>query len=377
MTLQLYLLRRHLVSIGFALAGLGILVIPAITVPAVSKLGSAGISAVLEYVPLVLIELVPYIVPIAFLLGVVAAFGRLAADNEWTAIRMAGVHPLKVLLPGALVAVAGSALTYAVLSQISPEWRYQQRAFLRASSLEKLKGLGNGRTQFSIGDIFLDAHGIGDEGVYYDVLLGIPARLLGDDPGGKDASDDEQDDVIVIIADEIQVSFQGVETMRLDLLNASVLRDDWELRSEYPRYVWALDSLVSSKPKRRDRPHYFSTADLRERLKAGVPYDDEDELTDKQRDQMRYEIQFRKALSVSYGIFLLLGAATGLWLKSGTQLGAMTGAIGIAFVYFVMQIELGQQLSKAGILAPGLAAWATDALFLIFALVAARRVLWR
>jgi lipopolysaccharide export LptBFGC system permease protein LptF len=379
-TLQLYLLRRHLVSIGFALAGLGILVLPAITVPAVAKLGGAGLGAVVEYVPLVLIELVPYLVPIAFLLGIVATFGRLAADNEWTAIRMAGVHPLKMLLPGLALALFGMALTYSVLASISPEWRYRQAAFLRESRIDKLMALGNGRTQFSIGDVFVDANSRDDAGTFYEVLLGIPARMLTEqnaDPteeGGRSAKAAD-DEVIVIIADAIRVRFAG-RMVELYLSNASALRDDWELRNENPQFIWPLNDLISTSTKRRDRSSFMTTPDIRRRLSSDVGAD-EKPLTDKQRDDLRYEVQFRMALSASDAVFLLLGAATGLWLKSGTQLGAMTGAIAVAFLYYVMSLELGQQLAKVGLASPEFAAWSTDGIFLVLGAVMARRILWR
>jgi lipopolysaccharide export LptBFGC system permease protein LptF len=380
-TLQLYLLRRHLVSIGFALAGLGILVIPAITVPAVAKLGGAGLGAVVEYVPLVLIELVPYLVPIAFLLGIVATFGRLAADNEWTAIRMAGVHPLKVLLPGLAVAIAGMALTYTVLASISPEWRYRQAAFLRESQIDKLMALGNGKTQFSIGDVFVDANSRDDAGTFYEVLLGIPARMLTEQSADPSAGDErsakaEEDEVIVISADAIRVRFAGQMMVELYLWNASALRDDWELRSENPQFIWPLNDLITMSTKRRDRSWFMTTPDIRRRLSGDVGAD-EKPLTDKQRDDLRYEVQFRMALSASYAVFLLLGAATGLWLKSGTQLGAMTGAIAVAFLYYVMSLELGQQLAKVGLVSPEVAAWSTDGVFLVLGAVMARRILWR
>lgn len=369
MTLQLYLLRQHLVSIGFALAGLGFLVLPAITVQAVHKLEGAGLGTVLEYVPLVLIELVPYLFPIAFLLGVVATFGRLAADNEWTAIQMAGVGPGRMLLPGLALAVVGGIGTYTVLATVAPDWKYEQRSYLRNSSLEKLGSLGRGRTQFSIGDIFFDAMSTDGDWTFYEVILGIPREMLGD------AGESVEGDLIVVIADAVHVRIAD-GLLRMSFSNWRSLRDDLDVFSEHPSFVRPLDEVIAQKAKSRDEPKYMTTALITRRLAGDLP-PGEEPIPAEKRGAYRYEVHRRIALAASYGVFLLLAAATGLWLKSGTQLGAMTGAIGLAFVYYMLSLELGKELAKVGLVPPEVAAWATNVIFLVLGLVLARKVLWR
>lgn len=385
MTLQLYLLRQLLVSIGFALAGLGFLVLPAITVQAVHKLEGAGLGAVLEYVPLVLIELFPYLVPIAFLLGIVATFGRLAADNEWTAIQMAGIGPLRMLLPGLALASVGMVGTYLVLATIAPEWKYQQRAYLRDSQLEKVAGLGLGRTQFSIGEMFVDAMSTDGAGSFSEVILGIPPEMLGTGgEGGEGGEEGErapedgagaEGDLIVVIADEVQVRIED-GLLKMFFANMRSLRENQELANEYPYLIQPLAELISQKEKSRSEPKYMTTALMARRL-TGEYEPGEELLTAKKRAEYRYEIHRRLALAASYAVFLLLGAATGLWLRSGTQLGAMTGAIGFAFVYYMLSLELGKELAQLGLIAPEVAAWATNAIFLVLGAALARRVLWR
>jgi lipopolysaccharide export LptBFGC system permease protein LptF len=64
-------------------------------------------------------------------------------------------------------------------------------------------------------------------------------------------------------------------------------------------------------------------------------------------------------------------------LRSTTQLGAFTGAIGYAFVYYVLDMRLGRVLAATGAVAPLVAAWATNALFLLAGSVLFVRTLWR
>ncbi|MEM7307380.1 MAG: LptF/LptG family permease [Planctomycetota bacterium] len=367
MTLQLYLLRQLLISVSFALAGLGFLVLPAITVQAVHKLEGAGLEAVGSYVPLVLAELVPYLGPIAFLLGVVATFGRLAADNEWTAIRMAGVHPLRSLLPGLVLAALGAAGTHYLLATVAPEWKYAQRTFLRDSEMEAFKTLGQGRTQFSVGKFFVDAsRRNGSE--FYEVVLGVP--LEGED-------DEAEPETLIVVADAIKIDFPADKrVMEIFFQNARTLRDDQVLSMESPFLRLSLDDLVSKKRKNKDVPKYLTNETMTRRLAGDVMPGEETPVGEK-RQLYRYEIQRRRALSCTYFLFLLLGTATGLMLRAGTQLSAMAVSIGYAFLYYVFSMRFGKGLVEAGLVPPEVAAWATNGLYLAVALVMVRKVLWR
>jgi len=246
--LQLYLLRQLALSIAFALAGLGFLVVPAITVQAVQKLGGAGLWAVVHYIPLVLIELVPYLAPIAFLLGVVATFGRLASDNEWTAMASAGINPLRTLVPGLLIALAGMFTTHYLLATVSPEWKYAQRLFVRNSQVDAFQSLGKGRTQFEIGDFFVDAAGTDGAGTFYEVILGVPVGDAEEDgqrekEGEEKAGEADKKGVMVIVADAIRITFED-RIMQVSFQNARAMGENQEFINETPHFRRSLDDLV-------------------------------------------------------------------------------------------------------------------------------------
>jgi len=373
--LQLYLLRQLGVSIAFALAGLGILVVPAITVQAVQKLGGAGIAAVVDYIPLVLIELVPYLAPIAFLLGVVATFGRLAADNEWTAMASAGVHPVRTLAPGLLIAVLGMFGTHHLLATVSPDWKYAQRVYVRNAKVDAFRGLGKGRTQFEIGDFFVDAARTDGNGTFSEVVLGIPLESEDDRAGGEQAAEDAKANMLVVVADRIRIAFTGRD-MEVFFENARFLRDDLGVESEMPYFRRPLDELVGAMKKARDDPKFLTNALMRRRL-AGELEPGDQPLKERRREDYRFEIQRRLALSSTYIVFLLLGAATGLWLRRGSQLGAMATAIGFALIYYILSMQLGTKLAEVRLIPLAFAAWATNGLFLVAGLFMARRFMWR
>jgi lipopolysaccharide export LptBFGC system permease protein LptF len=59
-------------------------------------------------------------------------------------------------------------------------------------------------------------------------------------------------------------------------------------------------------------------------------------------------------------MFLLLGIPTGLLLRRGTQLGALSVAVGYALLYYVLAMRLARDLGSDQVLPPLFAAWSVD-----------------
>jgi lipopolysaccharide export LptBFGC system permease protein LptF len=136
------------------------------------------------------------------------------------------------------------------------------------------------------------------------------------------------------------------------------------------RCPWKLSDLFPPQKKDKSNPKYRTSSDLNEAR--------EDPALDPDlRDDYIYEVQRRHALAATYLLFLLLGLPTGVVLRSSTQLGAFTGAVGYAFLYYVLAMRLGKVLAATGAIAPFAAAWATNGLFLAVGLVFFVRALWR
>ena len=357
MTLSRYVLRQLLVAFAFALAGLGLVILPTLTVNAVNKVGAVGLGAILDYMPLVLIQLVPYVLPLAFMLACVATFGRLAADNELTAIRMAGIHPGRLLLPGLFLAALLAAGTEWMVSTVSPQWDYQARDFRRKSDVDKFKGALFERNEIDFGDFSLwaeSSHG----NVKENVVLSFP-------PGGEGR--DQRPTTIT--AERLTIDLVD-ELLVVALENAESVNDTVQSFSANPEFAIRLDELVRHKKPNRSLPKYMTTRELRRELKRGG-------LEDERRNDIRYVIQSRHALAVTYLLFLLLGVPTGIYLRAGTQLAAFTGAMGYALLYYLLSLRLGKELAAGEALSPELAAWATDGIFLVVGLVMTWRGLLR
>lgn len=351
--LQLYLLRQLALSCVFAVAGLGVIVLPTVAIQALNRLGAIDIETVARYLPLVVAELVPYLGPMAFLLGVVATFGRLAADRELVAIHMAGLHPLRLFLPGLLLAAPLAYGTDRLLGEFNPDLKYRQRNILREAGVAQFVAGLEVKNELSFGTHSLHAesnHG----GTWRNAVLNLEL---------------EEGRPQQIRASEVRIELQG-DLMLLHLEDAVALTSEHNLESAKVTYPFRLSELFRSEPKSRNNPKYLLSSEMGAELARA-------ELKPETRSSYRYEIQRRHALASIYFLFLLLGIPTGVALRSSTQLGAFTGALGYAFVYYVLAERLGKVLAATGAISPFVAAWATNALFLAAGIVFFVRALLR
>jgi len=354
MTLQLYVLRQLLAGFSFSAVGILMIVLPSIAVQAIHKLKGVSLSIVVEYLPMVIVVLVPYLLPMAFLLGVVATYGRIAAERELIGIRMAGIHPARLALPAIGLASFLSIGTDLLLGEVCPDWKYNQRTFLRKSQEKLLRSFERGRPEIDTGDFYMKADRV-DGNVY----LGVTVEFEQD--GDRHVIDARK--ATLRVNDESQL-------LVIKLAGAEYLTDSYKLESGSPTFAIALDDLFPEKNLDRTPAKYNPSSALRRELMDTEP-------TPERRHELEYQIHSRHALSMTYLLFLLLGIPTGIRLRSSTQLGAFSGAVGYAFLYYVLAMRLGKELALSGTLPAIVAAWATDAVFLGMGLVLFVRTLWK
>src|SRR5262245_6759384 len=300
---------------------------------------------VARYLPLVVAELVPYLLPMAFLLGVVATYGRLAAERELIAIHMAGIHPLKLALPAFLVAVPLALGTDRLLGEISPELKYQRGTLLRDADVSRFLAGMSGRNLLTFGKNVLKS-----ESTEGSVRKNAELDMELED--GKH---------VKVIASEARIEVEG-DLLVVRMKDMRFLTDRTSSYGAAPFLTWKLSEIFPPQKKDKTNAKYRTNSDLAAALQ-------DETLAPELRDEYRYEIQRRHALAATYLLFLLLGLPTGVVLRSSTQLGAFTGAVGYAFLYYVLAMRLGKELAATGAIAPFVAAWATNGLFLAVGLV--------
>ena len=358
-TLQLYLLRQMMAALVVIAGGITFVVFPAVAVGAVHKLGGVNVGAMLGYLPLVGMGLVPYLVPMAFLLAVVSVFGRLAAQNEWTAIRMARVNPLKTLLPAILVALCLGGSTYYLLATVVPNYKYEQTVYRRSTVIEAFKNLSPGRTELTFEDFHLDAARRAGPNSFAEVLLYLP---------GPTPEEDQE-----FVAELATFKFTENE-LEISLTDARIVLDETAIEAGNIGLAVSLDQLFPPPSVSRTRGKYMTSKQMRDALDLSGPGEGIDA---GKRVEYEYEVNRRRALSLSYLLFLFLGAPIGIALRKGTQLAAMTTGVGVAFIYYIASLRMGKQIIQMSDISPLVAVWSTNGIGAVIGLVLTWRIVRR
>ncbi len=352
-TLFLYVLRLLCAAVVISAGGLFLIAIPGIVVSAVHRLGGVNISDLMGFLPIVLTGLVPYLLPIGFLLALVATYGRLAADNEWTAINMAGIHPLRMVWPAVVVALVLGGASHWLSTEVSPSISLKEREYARDILLNSFRDMSPGRTEISIfKDFYLSAQSRDpDSNIFRDVTIHVPAQARSKQTANATAGDFAGR---TILADVAEFSFPG-DSIRVDLTRPRSADEGSDLQVEQSWLEVDVDELLQIKPKNRREWRYQTSGKLRRMLLAG-------EVPEEQVRAATYEFHRRNAMTSTYLMFILLGVPTGLLLRRGTQLGALAAAVGYAMTYYLLSIRLGKALTGWGVVPPAVGAWATPAL---------------
>ncbi len=371
MKLQLYVLRQLVIALAFAVGGISFLVFPAVAVNAVHKLRGAPVQEILRFIPMVGVELVPFLLPMGFLLAVTAVFGRLAADNEWTAIRMAGIHPGKMLVPCAVLAIPLALLTGWIIHELAPDWKFNQRAFKKEVLQRVIQDLSPGLTTISVGDFYLQAADRTDN-TFHKVLLYIPRAAAEDEQDEESA----QAEAPVEFRSDLKIAAESATIIARDdhlvvrFVDARVIKGNEDFHNENPTIVIPYDEVTEDDPMKRTAAKYISTS----KLSSGLADRRVRRIGER---EIEYEVHRRHALSVTYFLFLLIGFPTGLWLRKGSQLAAFAAATGYGFLYYVLAMRVGKELSSVGAVPPVLGAWTVNAVGLVVGALLSRKALRR
>ncbi len=342
MKIHLYILRQLLVAFLFAVAALLFIALPGIAVNTVHKLPNVDAGILLRFLPLILQSLAPYVLPLCFMLSTVAVFGRLAADKEWVAIHMAGIHPMKTLFMPFVMATVLGALTFWMVSNELPQLKRRQKDFLLAATASVIENLQPGKTSLQLGDFMLMAEYRDPEtGIFKGVYLRIPQ---------KSDSDERQSDVFARLVD-IKTDGVSVEVQAEDLQVYDPETGDYKQEDILSTVVNIEKRLNPKKGVDPTRAKYLVTSEVRAKLASG-------ELSPKKVREYEFMLHYRGTMFAIFYLFLGLGAATGLLMRRGTQLGALAVAAGYGIIYYVFSMRLGKELGLDSNLPPWVGAWA-------------------
>jgi LPS export ABC transporter permease LptG/LPS export ABC transporter permease LptF len=312
----------------------------------------------------VLLTLVPQslavTIPIALLIGLLIAFGRLSADRESVAFQACGISIFRLLRPVLLVAALAWGATSYIMFVLVP-WANQ-------TFREIIYGVVSARAENEI-----------KPRVFFE---DFPNRILyiRDTPTGTtgwidvflaDTTHPEQPEIFTARRGRMVINR---EKRTVDMVLEDGARHSANLQdpakyevTKFDEFVTALDpSTVFPPTDILKGDAEMTIAELRERerdlRKAGLPV---------HGPVMAIHRKF--AIPVVCFVFSLIGLGLGLTSGRDGKLASFVPGIGVVFVYYVFDY-LGRQMAKGQVISPWFATWAPN---LILGLAGLGLILWR
>jgi len=368
-------------------------------------------------------------IPMAVLVATLMAFGQMAADNEVTALKAAGVHLYRILLPALIAALFFCAGMIVYNDRILPESNHRLAGLTADIArkrptvdiepgrfVDQLKGY-----QLIIGGKDEKTGDVRDVEVYVlrqnrtpDLIVAPRGRITTVDAGNTlqvDLYDGEMHQLPEADAHKEQVyrvtrftehtvlirdvgsqllrterEYRSDREMSITMMRASIAEKDTQRAQVMQQFARPAHGLVQKKLDLLDaskRGEYFAKT---RPLPAGrLTLGAEDRIRDDVHIQatslhsyeheiqsLEVEIQKKYAIPVACVVFVLLGGPLAIRSGKGGMTTAITFSILCFFVYYLFLIG-GEKLADRGLLSPFLAMWAANIVFTVLGLVLAWR----
>ena len=289
-------------------------------------------------------------IPMAFLLGVLLAFGRMASDSEIVALRASGISPSRLLRPVIAVSLVASLLTLYVVAVALPAANQAYREVVFSLVVSKAR-TGMKPRVFSddlVRDMVVYISDIPAEtGQWRSVFIHDsrtpqkPRLILA--RGGRLVIDRGRRSVTLELQEGITHTFNAVEAAEYN-----------QQRFDSALIPLPYDEFFPNVPLTKgDRE--MTLGELRGRVR---------ELREGGRganEWGRYEVEIHKKFAIPAAclVFGLLGLGLSLGTKKEARSAAFGLSIAVIFVYYVI-IRLGEQAGDTGMMPPVLAMWAAN-----------------
>jgi lipopolysaccharide export system permease protein len=385
----------------FVLALIGItgIIVMAAVVAEASQRG-LGPAQLLAAIPLIVPSMLPFIIPPTTLFASCVVYGRLAHDNELTAIKSAGVSVLLVVWPGVFLGIAMSTVTLGLYYHLIPHTHRLLRTTVVKDAEEYLYAMLKrdheikGRAQKQ-----------NDEG--YEVYVAqVQGRQLKNAIFTKLNAKGEYILVASSSDADLHVDLNKKE-LQVHMRNAEVLQGGGNGPGNFVNFVehtWEVPLPLmdpTPKPSPRDltwqellaarheaqlsmeaiaaQLHIvFSQRALQEPPDLGTHQQNLQNILHEKRVNLNCfntELQMRPALASGCLFFVLIGCPVGIWFGRSDYLSAfITCFLPIVFVYYPVQL-CSTNLAKDGKLDPMIALWIANATVGLGALLLFRKLL--
>ena len=339
LTLERYifgLLLRNFILLVLVVTGLVFLIG---MVQSLGRYDDLNLTQILERLPYVVPSALTYAMPLGLLIAALFTFGRLSADNEITAIRMGGIHPMRILMPAFALGMAVSILALVLNSSVTPLGLARARAITKDDLRKFLDHLeASSRVEFTSERLTMKWLGVDQDAwiiePQFEIVMEDGKRIRGAARRGQVTRDEDLENLYFKFEDVVFQTEEGTgrshkwaSSFPVDELFAGSRKETRKevIPSAEIRFNTFRDPLLGRSPQ------------------AGylISY--------------RTEISTRVALAVSSFLFVLIGAPVGLMGRRGSFMGAGIVALMVAFVLYYPLHEIGKNLAMEKVIPPEIA----------------------
>jgi LPS export ABC transporter permease LptF/LPS export ABC transporter permease LptG len=289
-------------------------------------------------------------IPMAFLLGVLLAFGRMASDSEIVALRASGVSPLRLLRGVGALAVLTMSATFYVVAHALPAANQAYRELIFSLVVSKAKSGMQPRVfndDLIPGIVIYVSDIDAQTGEWRNVFMDdnrvpqkpkvVVARV------GRLDIDRAQKKVEIDLEQGAIYTFTAVTPSTYDRLDFQ--QHNWPLPFEQ---FFPVIPLAKGDREMTLQELKRQIADLRSQGKGPTEW-------------YRYDVEYHKKFAIAGAcvVFGLLGLGLSLGSKKEARSAAFGLSVAIIFIYYVL-IRLGEQAGDTGMLRPWIAMWGAN-----------------
>ena len=315
--------------------------------------------------------------PLTILTACIFCYGRLRADQEYTAARVSGIHPYRILLPALFVGALATLGLAWLQGEVMPAAHFKSRVELEQDIFEHMEDILKKKDRSHRDeDWSAEWHGLEQDADGHIVLRQLTFWLFDGKEKGKL--------VRIIRADLAKPSFDRRSnrlTMHLRKVKLKNVEDGEEsTASSADSLTLPLNLNALARDTKTKRNRSMGYEELLTRVKRleegrGTEAARSDEKVDESIRETWCEYHSRGAFAASAVLFAVFGAILGL--RKGTSNRAVVFLMGFLLVmlgYYPLMMA-GESLGESGALPPPLALWMGNAVLILLILVDWRRLL--
>lgn len=348
-----------------------------------------GPAAIVRLVPLLIPSTLPITIPTTTLFAVAVVFGRMAHDQELTAVRAAGIPLTYVLFPALLLGAILSVVVFFLYEEVIPratnafknavvqdieellysrlrrDLQFQQPGVHYAIFIKEVQGrrlLGTTfkkRDQWGNDELVAQAH---EAEIQVDVKSGeVLVRMRHGDITRADQSNASFDYIEFAVPFPTQIQKNRLVRAR-EMTNAQILTTAREIDAELAEIARKITAQFG---------HFRHDKQLAETNPTNSHY----EMVLRRKREMKTEYASRPAVAAGCFFFVLIGCPVAVWFHRRDYLSAfVTCFLPIIIIYYPL-IMFAMNLSKEGQLDPTYGLWIGDAVLGIVGVVLLHRLL--